>query len=351
MVTVAGPSDVPFMDRFWYQAWFDHLAVPAGWSGPLFGPDSDGCYVPLAWFRKSGLRFACLAGSYGPFRDIGILNPGALKRCAESLEEDGVGAALRLGPVKECSSNAAALVRFLRQRRWHVAVDHISNEFVVDWSSGGFEGYWGAVSSDLRRKINKYMCRMEANGPVDFVRHVGIEAQEGPRVFADLAQVESRSWVAARGEPRFLGAANQAYWCALLESQSFRRALRVWFLCLAERPVAFEVALDGESKRYSIAGSYDQEFASFRPGTVLLTRVLRDTDEDGFQQFDFGMGDGGYKSALGAKPVERVVDFLCFPPTGVGRLLYWLFRARAAVQAQRRLAAAAIRQWRAPPAT
>jgi hypothetical protein len=325
-------SDIPFMDRAWYQAWFDHLAGPAGWTGPPFGPDIDGCYIPLAWFRKFGLRFACLLGNYGPLRDVGVFNAAALPKCAEHFEVKGVGAGLRLGPTSDGSPNIATLLSTLRQRHWHVVSELIGHEWIIDWSEQGFSSYWASLSKKKTSRIDYYHRRMKKQGEVQIEHYHRENPADWTDVFAQLAHVESRAWVAERGEPRFMGKENQSYWRALLESGRFLHALHVWMTYFNGSPVSFLFALDGHRTRYLYANSYDMAVADHSTGSILWKMAFFDATERGLHRVNLGLGNSGYKTAWGAEPASRMMNYICFPPTVRGLLLSRLLLAKSRFQ-------------------
>ncbi len=318
---VENTSDVPFMDRIWYQSWFNHRGKPAGWVGPLFGPEINGCYIPLAWIQKCKLRFACLAGSHGPLRDIGLFNPASLMACVKHLEKNGVGAALRLGPVSDKSSNISALLGVLRQRGWHIVADQIGFGWVIDWSEQGFDHYWTSLSKKKLHRIEYYHRLMERNGDVKIRHYRHSKADEWKQILADLADVEANSWIAENGEPRFLGADNQGYWLELCRSENFLRAANVWMIYFEGKPVSFLFALDGRYTRYFYSNSYNKSVSRYSTGSTLYKMAFLDAYQQGLKCMDLGLGNSGYKTLWGAKAANRVMNYLCFPPTLAGSFL------------------------------
>src|SRR3546814_19765320 len=86
--------------------------------------------------------------------------------------------------------------------------------------------------------------------------------------------------------------------------------LHAAILTIGGSPAAFAFDLDVGALKYAIANSYDQRFARNSPGRVLAYRSLAGAMDRGIERVDWGAGDSGYKSPLGAVPGPELVDCL-----------------------------------------
>ena len=94
-------------------------------------------------------------------------------------------------------------------------------------------------------------------------------------------------------------------------------ALQGAYLMLAARALG----LDCGPMRYCIANGYDQAFAKFSPGRVLLYADFEAAYERGIERIDWGLGDAGYKEGMGARPDAEMIDVLLVRPAILAALL------------------------------
>jgi CelD/BcsL family acetyltransferase involved in cellulose biosynthesis len=103
-------------------------------------------------------------------------------------------------------------------------------------------------------------------------------------------------------------------------------------------PAAFSFDLNLGTLKYAIANSYDPAFAKHSPGRLLYYRNLVRALQDGMTKVDWGAGDSGYKSAIGAEPGPVIRDWLLLrpgAPSMLGRVLQGMWRRSGQVSNQR----------------
>jgi CelD/BcsL family acetyltransferase involved in cellulose biosynthesis len=86
--------------------------------------------------------------------------------------------------------------------------------------------------------------------------------------------------------------------------------MRVALLHIGDVPAAFAFDIDCAPTCYAIANSYDRRFAKNSPGRVLSYRSFDTLAERGITRIDWGAGDPGYKTTMGAVPGAAIVDYL-----------------------------------------
>lgn len=96
-----------------------------------------------------------------------------------------------------------------------------------------------------------------------------------------------------------------------------------------EVPAAFSFDLNLGTLKYAIANSYDPAFAKHSPGRLLYYRNLIRALQQGMTKVDWGAGDSGYKSTIGAEPGPAIRDWLLLrpgAPSMLGRVLQGIWR-------------------------
>jgi Acetyltransferase (GNAT) domain len=74
---------------------------------------------------------------------------------------------------------------------------------------------------------------------------------------------------------------------------------RAYILYSADKPIAFWSGLVYKSVWYSVWTGYDTTFQNYRPGTVLLLKIMEDLGKVRVGEIDFGFGEAEYKERFG----------------------------------------------------
>jgi CelD/BcsL family acetyltransferase involved in cellulose biosynthesis len=168
---------------------------------------------------------------------------------------------------------------------------------------GGWDGYLAARSSHLRKRLRQ-LDRRQARDHDVRVR----QTERADQVSTDIAtffELHDRRW-AGRGGSSLDSDRARAFHGRFAEAAQQRGWLRLWFLEFDGNPVA---AWYGWrlGRRYSFYnGGFDPSFSSLSPGLVLLATVIESAFEEGAAEFDFLLGDEGYKQRFAEE--ERTVS-------------------------------------------
>lgn len=299
-----------------------HAFLRAGWFSAagaegmrtLVATRADGSVIAaLPTCRLGRKPVRRVPGSYWPYRSFPVAADAADEELACFLSSRAARAALgpawRLGPVYEGDPTAARLVALASMAGWSVLERPLGTDFVIDLAGLTTSGEWPRGST---LKKNRYFEKQLAvSGPLDwrFVR--GRDWTTG--TFDALAEIEERSWVASdtdRSGAKFVAPARRRSWEAVRQDPVLAGMMSAAILFIGGRPAAFSFDLDVGTTKHVIANSYDQAFARNSPGRVLAYRNLIRAAEQGIKIVDWGSGDGGYKSTLGAEPGPRILDLL-----------------------------------------
>jgi CelD/BcsL family acetyltransferase involved in cellulose biosynthesis len=183
--------------------------------------------------------------------------------------------------------------------------------------TGRWEDYERSLSGNLRRNVKRRGRRLHDAGEVtvDY-----IEATDDERLDALLDEgfrVEAAGWkgsggtaIASRPETdRFYR--DVAHWAAR------RGTLRLAFLRLDGRAIAFQLALEENGIYHFLKGGYDEAFHRFAPSKLLVRETLITLWQRDVQRFDFLGPEMEWKAEWARETRERVL-MQAFAPGPLG---------------------------------
>lgn len=136
------------------------------------------------------------------------------------------------------------------------------------------------VTGNLRRTLR----RLEEAGRVE----VQVEAtpRQLDRLLVEGFRVESSGWKAERGTAILSSPATRRFYAALARWAADAGLLRLAFLRLDGRAIAFAFVLRDETAYYLIKGGYDPEHRRFAPGKLLFRSLMARAAASGAQRFE-----------------------------------------------------------------
>ncbi|MGY2732948.1 GNAT family N-acetyltransferase [Sphingomonas sp. UYP23] len=303
----AAPSHA-FLRYAWYAA---ALAAYGGAARTILVEEDDVPVIALPFVRvgPSFARLASVPGSYWPFRSFPIhcqVDVPAVDALLDTLARSIN--ALRIGPVIDGDPALDALVPRARAKGWAVLDRFVANSFVLDLQQPD----WPRGST--LRKNRFHEKHLAEHGPLDWGF---LGAGNWDAGFDWLAAVEQKSWIAAKTDGRdakFTATGHGAFWREAARDPVLARMLSAAVLSVDGAPAAFSFDLDAGTTRYAIANSYDPAFAKHSPGKLLAYRNLMRARDAGMRSVDWGAGDSGYKTTLGAERGPAIRDWLFVRP-------------------------------------
>jgi CelD/BcsL family acetyltransferase involved in cellulose biosynthesis len=295
---------------FLRRAWFEACAPDS--VSTLIAARADGrAIAALPTCRaKPGVR--AVPGSYWPFRSFPLAADAGDAEIVTFLSHPttrrALGRAWRLGPVFADDPTMQRLVQLAAPSGWTVLQRRLGTAYSLDISAARNDGSWPRPST--LKNIAKQEKRLAKTGSVGW-RHVAGSGWTA-EAFDDLALIERNSWVASRSgaDPKFLDRDRRKGWERAIEDPEIARALTAGILSVDGTPVCFSFGIDAGSTRYSIATSFDQQFASLSVGYLTGYRTYVDAARGGVEILNLGIGDSGAKGSMGAKPEPAMVDCL-----------------------------------------
>ncbi|HLG21241.1 MAG TPA: GNAT family N-acetyltransferase [Candidatus Manganitrophaceae bacterium] len=191
---------------------------------------------------------------------------------------------------------------------------------------GTWSAYFDSLSGRLKRNLRRRRRQLEALGPVTMEQSTGAEV-EGWSGLADRLRegfdIEALAWKGRAGtairENKTLTAFYRE-WAGLAAEQGW---LRLYFLKLDERRIAFFYALQYGRTLYYLKLGYDPAFARYSPGVLLHQEILKSLFEERLSELDFLGPAMGWKLDW-AKDVRPHVWFYSFQEGAVPSLVYFM---------------------------
>ncbi|TAN03011.1 MAG: GNAT family N-acetyltransferase [Rhodanobacteraceae bacterium] len=324
-----------FYDDRWLCAWAQAFLPNQGWSGPLTaylvgsGTASLGSIV-LARQTVSRLHVRSLAGYYWPFRTLVVRDDADSRKTfatsiAAHFSKCPPATVLRFGPVSSSDKAFQELLRALMGTGW-VALRHDDGQTFVLNLPEDASILEKTISHSLLKNARYCRRRMEKQlGSLLIERHV---LREGSTEALEVAAaIEAASWVGKKsGDLKFVGVENRMFWTSLASKSGSPFDIVIWLLHCDNAPIAFSAHIETRETIYIIANSYDEQWRSHSPGSVLSLELLGDACRRGKKRVDWGQGDSGYKSRWGAAASACLFDVMLFRPGIRGHVLCALVR-------------------------
>jgi CelD/BcsL family acetyltransferase involved in cellulose biosynthesis len=317
----------PFLSHDWFRSWWDafghegqlHVVVVRDRRGPI-------AIAPL--MRARGHLLGLAVDAVGPilndhtprFEFILTDHPRAACRTIwEHLRR--VGRPWQLLSVRQVPTGSITLDSivacaeedgYLVGRRAADASPYVS-------FSGTWQRFYAARSRNHRAKVNKGLHRLSRLGAVTLetvAAEPDIEA-----ALADGFRIEAAAWKARNGTAIVSDGAVDTFYRTLASRAARAGTLRLLFLNLAGRRIAFAYALESHNRLFVLKAGYDPEFARFSPYNVLCALIFQDGFARRLDEYEFLGGNEEWK--LRWTDQVRTHEWLyVFPPTLRMRAVY-----------------------------
>lgn len=190
-----------------------------------------------------------------------------------------------------------------------------------DWPA--YEASW---SKNHARNLSKSRRRLEQAGEVAFHAYRVRDEAQAEALLERAMNVEERSWKAREGTSLASQTAARSFIAQQARQLASWDALDFCFLSVNGQPIAFEYGYRGKGVHLAHKTGYDDAFASFSPGQLVMQEVLRTLHDD----FEIDVVDclGPMNDALGRWTTRTYPEgrLLLAARTPAGRALAWAYR-------------------------
>ena len=183
------------------------------------------------------------------------------------------------------------------------------------------DGDWNAYETGLRgqfrRDLHRRRRRLENEG------RVTLEVSDGKERLNELLDegflVEELAWKGAQGSSINSSPATRRFYTEVAHWAAGRGWLRLAFLRLDGRALAFDYCLEYNKIHYMMKTGYDPVYARFSPGRILRYLMLARAFSEGLATYDLGGMPEAWKLEWTDTCQERLFLHM-FPPTALGGL-------------------------------
>lgn len=131
------------------------------------------------------------------------------------------------------------------------------------------------------------------------------------RLLEEGFTVEASGWKGERGTAIASTPASRAFYTEIAHWLASRGALRLGFLRLCGKALAFEFCIEEGSRHLSLKSGYDETYRSEAPGVMLRASMLERAFACGLRRYDFLGKEDPWKMEW-TSTVEVQVQFQCF---------------------------------------
>jgi CelD/BcsL family acetyltransferase involved in cellulose biosynthesis len=185
---------------------------------------------------------------------------------------------------------------------------------------GSWDRYNMSLTCNHRSQMRKRLRRLSGLGSVDvetIASPAGLEV-----ALEDGLRIEAAAWKARAGTAILCQPSLTRFYTDLARTSATQGLLRLWFLRVDGRRIAFAYGLCFANKLYALKVGYDLAYASYSPYNLLCSMVLKEACERGVTEYDFVGGSEDWKLRWTYNTRAHFWLYV-FPQTLRGRLLHW----------------------------
>ena len=151
--------------------------------------------------------------------------------------------------------------------------------------TGNWESFEESLSANWRQTLRRRRRQLEKGGRLDIDVADGSERFE--ELFDEGVRIEPSGWKREAGTALIANEKARAFYESIAKWAASKGWLRMVFLRLDGRPIAFRLDLETGSAYYHLKGGFDPEFAPASPGNVLAASVIESAFRRGLKRFEF----------------------------------------------------------------
>jgi CelD/BcsL family acetyltransferase involved in cellulose biosynthesis len=186
---------------------------------------------------------------------------------------------------------------------------------VIDGTS--WDAYQSGLSKNLRQDVRRRKRRLEQEGQLTF------EVCDGTENLDELLEeglgIEGSGWKEAEGTSINARPATRRFYTEVAQWAAERGFLRLAFLRLDGRAIAFEYCFELNRVHYALKAGYDPAYAWFAPGKILQYKMLARAFSESLSTYEF-LGAFDPHKAKWASASHELLDLRMFAPTPLGFL-------------------------------
>lgn len=303
----------PFLRPGWYRAWLDAFGA-RGFTVHTAWRDDDLVAVLPLLHHRGGLSSP--TNEHTPVWGLVARDTAAVDALVDGVLARRRPRSIRLGHVDMGHAPTVACLDAFRRHGYRQVTSARSRS---PHSDTGAASDWFATrlgrnrTKGLRRNRRKLDER--GTSRVD-LQH---EPEALDSLLAEAFQLEASGWKGQEGTAIISQPSTREFYTQVAHWAADRGCLRLAFLRLDGRPLAFELMLEQDNVVYDLKGGYDEEHRTISPSLLLLQNVLQDATDRDVRSFEWLGRDEAWKLEWSDGVRERL-SATWFAPTVGGRV-------------------------------
>ena len=321
----------PFLRPGWTVAWL------AAWGEipRILAVRQDGQLKAVLPLVRGRSVLSSAANSHTPLAGAVVEDPSYLHEIARALVAARAARtdlrSLDPGDPLLAEMRAAALAR------GHSMIERVTDREPYVDLAGGFEQYEAGLQRKHRKELRRMQRRLEDEGEVVFEFADGRDRLD--TMLEEGFAVEGSGWKADAGTAIRAVPEARGFYTELARWAARRGCLRLAFLRLDGRPLAFDFCLEAGGAFFALKGGYDVDYRRFGPGSLLTYESLRRAFGNGLATYEFLGTDDPYKMQWTSTTRERRrLQVFSRAVGGRAQDAAWRYGRPLVKRAQRRLA-------------
>jgi CelD/BcsL family acetyltransferase involved in cellulose biosynthesis len=177
------------------------------------------------------------------------------------------------------------------------------------------------IKGSHRYNLRKRHERLSKLGPVDV--EVITETAAIQEAIKDGLRIEAAAWKGDEGTAILSNPDVTAFYTRLAEREADAKNLKLLFLRLGGKRIAFSYLIYSQDTLYPVKIGYDPEYHTYSPGNMLLNLILQEACANGYKEYDFLGSDDEWKYDW-TKEIRAHEWLFLFSNRMRPRLLHWL---------------------------
>ena len=186
-----------------------------------------------------------------------------------------------------------AACRAAARRRGYRTREHGLLRSPVVSIAGDWATFEARLDSHFRSELRRRGRRLAEMGSVELALEPGGDALDV--LLAEGFRLEASGWKGARGSAIRSRPDTEGFYRDVAKWSAERGVLRLAFLRLDGRALAFEFCLRDGGIQYNLKGGYDGDYQRFAPSKLLHRRMLERAFADGLSSYEFLGSDDPWK--------------------------------------------------------
>jgi CelD/BcsL family acetyltransferase involved in cellulose biosynthesis len=303
----------PFLHPGWMRSWWN--AFGAGEQEILAAFDSGRLVGILALFRRRGV-LATMSNWHSPYLAPLAHGPEPLAALGDALASQPVHH-IRLFCMPDDENVVGPLRQALETSGWRPHSRALFRSPYLDLRELEWDVYENSLPRKMRAEIRRRRRKLEQEGALE------LQIVDGGgdliRILDEGLAIEGSGWKTKEASAIADRLDTLSFYRSMATWAAERGWLRLAFLRLAGRALAFDLCLEHEGTHYLLKTGYDPAFRAFGPGVLIRHEMIRRAFQSGIDFYEF-LGDADPWKLVWTEATHARIAVEAFAPSALGRL-------------------------------